>query len=215
MHETANMTSSNIGLSVLRALSRARIPILTVALTYVIAVVIGIAMVHAGNEFALAYGDNLVARARRSDPAAIAFREGDRLRAAVLDFGRNLLLGAVPNTVAGLGIIFPYPLAVYRGWVGGIVSVDNTHASRLRDPYKAAYYILVLILQLVPYSLAGGAGVNLGLARFRLRPFYQGEKWFGLPKEAIRDVLRIYLLVVPLFLVASLWEFVSPWNPGQ
>ncbi len=66
-----------------------------------------------------------------------------------------------------------------------------------------------LILQLVPYSLAGGAGVNLGIAYLRPRPFYQGDKWQGIPKEAIRDAFRIYLLVAPLFLAASLWEFLA------
>jgi hypothetical protein len=55
-----------------------------------------------------------------------------------------------------------------------------------------------------------GAGVNLGVAYFRPRPYYQSEKWLGMPKEAILDVFRIYTLVVPLFLVASLWEFLSP-----
>ena len=66
-----------------------------------------------------------------------------------------------------------------------------------------------LILQLIPYSLAGGAGVNLGIAYLRPPPIYQGDKWYGLPKEALRDVLRLYLLVVPLFFVASLWEFLA------
>jgi hypothetical protein len=29
------------------------------------------------------------------------------------------------------------------------------------------------------------------------------------PKEALRDAARIYMLVVPLFAVASLWEFLA------
>lgn len=194
-------------------MSRARIGVFTIALTYAFSVIVGVAMVHAGNEFALSYGDSLIARARESDPAAIAFRQGNRLGAALLDFGENLLLGAIPETVGGASVILPYPLAAYRGWVGGLVSVDNAHASRLADPRKAAYYVSVLILQLVPYSLAGGAGVNLGLAYFRPKPYYRGERWLGLPKEAVLDAARIYVLVVPLFLIASLWEFLSTWNP--
>jgi hypothetical protein len=67
--------------------------------------------------------------------------------------------------------------------------------------------LITLTLQLIPYTLAGGAGVNMGLANFRPKTFYQGEKWLGIPEEAIRDALRIYLVVVPLFLLASLWEF--------
>ena len=169
-------------------------------------------MAHTGNEFALSVRDSLVARAHADDPASIAYRQGDRLQAALWDFGRNLFLGAASDTVGGMAIVIPYPLVIYRGWVGGIVSVDSARVSRFSEPFQAAYYILTLILQLVPYSLAAGAGVNLGIAFFRPKPYYQGDKWFDLPREAIRDVLRIYVLVVPLFFIASLWEFFSSWN---
>jgi hypothetical protein len=194
------------GAQIIRALSRARFGILTIALTYILSIAIGALMVHTGIGFAIAYRDNLVARADADDPSLIALRAGNRLKAALWDFGRNLFAGAA-NTGGGMGIVFPYPFVAYRGWVGGIVSIDDNHTSRLSDPHEAAYYLLTLLLQLIPYSLAGGVGVNLGIASFRPRPFYQGEKWYGLPKEAIWDVFRVYALVVPLFLVAALWEF--------
>jgi hypothetical protein len=203
------MNSNRIGAQVLRALSRARIGILTMALTYVLGVVCGALMVHAGNEFALAYRDRLVTRARAGEPALIALRQGDRFTAALWDFGGNLLRGAVPSTIAGLSVVFPYPLAAFRGWIGGIVSVDSAHLSRLAQPGEALYYSLTLMLQLIPYSLAGGAGVTLGIACLRPQPFYRGDRWLGVPKEAIRDVFRIYLLVTPLFFVASMWEFLA------
>ena len=193
--------------SVILALRRARIPILTFTFTYLLAVLVGIVMVHSGNDFALSSRDALVARAQRSHILQ-AFHEGNRLGAALLDFGGNSL-AACANTISGLSIIVPYPIAAYRGWVVGIVSVDSSHVSRLADPMDAFYYILTVVLQLIPYSLAGGAGVNLGLSFIGPIPFYQGEKWLGLPKEAVRDVLRIYLVVVPLFLIASLWEFLA------
>ena len=199
-------------MNIVRALSRARIPILTIALAYVLSLVIGIIMVHTGNEFALSYRDSLVARAHADDPASIAYQQGDQLQAALWDFSRNLFLGAVTDTVGGTAIVIPYPLVIYRGWVGGIVSVDSAHVSRFQESFQAAYYIITLVLQLVPYTLAAGAGVNLGIAYFRPKPYYRGDKWFDLPREAIRDVFRIYMLVVPLFFIASLWEFLSPWN---
>ena len=196
----------------LRAVSRARLPIITIAATYLLTVIVGIGMAHAGNEFALSYRDNLVANAHRSDPASVAYRDDRPIEAAVWDFGRNLLLGAVPDTIAGVSVVAPYPLAASRGWVGGIVSVDADHSSRFSDPFEAAYYASVIVLQLIPYSLAGGAGVNMGLGYFRPRPYYQGPRWMGIPREAIWDAARVYVFVVPLFLVASLWEFLSPWN---
>jgi hypothetical protein len=77
----------------------------------------------------------------------------------------------------------------------------------------AVYYLLTLLLQVTPYSLAIGAGVNVGVALFRPPQHYQTEKWLGLfPKEVLWDLGRIDLIVIPLFLVASLWEFLSPWN---
>lgn len=204
------MLSNKIFLSpVLSALSRARLAILTVALTYALSLGVGIAMAQTGNQFALAYRDQLVAGARESNPASLALQNGDRWRAALFDLSGNLLLGAVPNTVTGLSIIIPYLLAAHQGWVGGIVSVGNGHVSRLANPSEAIYYIAVVILQLIPYTLSAGAGINLGLAYLRPNRYYQGAKWLGLPQEALRDVARIYLLVVPLFLLASLVEFLA------
>jgi uncharacterized membrane protein SpoIIM required for sporulation len=129
------------------------------------------------------------------------------------DFSGNLAIGALPQTVLGFGIILPYPTVAYQGWVGGIVSVRNDHTSRFNDARSAVYYLLTLGLQVIPYSLAVGAGVNVGVSLLRPCPYYQTGKWLGVfSKEALGDAGRIFLLVIPLFLVASLWEFLSPWN---
>jgi hypothetical protein len=190
------------------AIRQARVPILTIALTYLIAVLIGIAMVHMGVPFALDARDTVVAKAYSgSDPTTTALRNGQPLVAALSDFTRNLFFGAVPSTISGLGVVFPYPDALYRGWVGGIVSVDGNHNSRFAQTSEAVYYIVTLVLQLIPYSLAGGAGVYLGLAYFRTHSGAQPAKWYELPRPAILDVARIYLMIIPLFFIASLWEF--------
>ena len=213
MNTGSPLSSSAFMPSVARAVGRARRSILTIAGTYAGSILIGIVMVHAGNTFALKYGDHLVNQAQQQDPAAVAASRGNNLQAAWRDFGGNLVLGAVPKTISGFAIVFPYPFVAYQGWVGGIVSVRRDHTSRLNNPRSAVYYLLTLLLQVIPYSLAVGAGVNGGVSLFRPAPCYQGEKWLGLwPKEVLRDVARIYALAIPLFLVASLWEFLSPWN---
>jgi hypothetical protein len=169
-------------------------------------------MAHAGSDFALRHRDVLVETASTTDPAAAALSRGFPLRAALLDFARNLCLVALPATVMGLGIVLPFPLAAYHGWVGGIVSVDGEHHSRLRPAKERWYYLTVMVLQLLPYSLAGGAGVRLGLAFLRPtgRFGYPGSaRWLGLPADGVRDVFRIYALTVPLFLVASLVEYLA------
>jgi hypothetical protein len=135
-----------------------------------------------------------------------ALESGNRLWAALTDFGGNLVMGALPITASGLGVIFPYPLVAYQGWVGGIVSVNADGSSRFADPREAVYYLVTLIAQLIPYTRAAGAGVHLGLEYYRQQS--SGKiKWYQLPREAVLDLGRIYLLVIPLFLVASLWEF--------
>ncbi len=204
---------ANFVTSVFQAIRRARLSILTIATTYAISLIVGIVMVHAGSPFALQSRDQLVNQASQQDPAAHATGRGNSLQAALWDFTGNLFVGAVPKTVSGFAVIFPYTLVAYQGWVGGIVSVNADRASRFNDPRSAAYYLLTLLLQLIPYSLAVGAGVNCGLALLRPQPCYQGEKWLRIfPKEALLDLARIYALVVPLLLIASLWEFLSPWN---
>jgi Stage II sporulation protein M len=192
------------------ALRRTRLPILWVALAYLVGVLTGALSVHAHNSFALNYRDGLVGRAYQSDPAALALSRGHWVRAAAADFAGNLLAGAAPSSIMGLSVALPFPLAVYRGWVGGIVSVDNHHTSRLAHARECAYYLGVLALQLIPYTLAGAAGVRLGLAVVlpRSRWAYSSQQlWLSLPAEGIRDALRIYLLVLPMFLIASAVEF--------
>lgn len=192
------------------ALQRARQPILWIGLTYLLDVVAGALMVHAGSGFALSQGDKIVGQAVATDPATGALLSGMPVRAALFDFAGNLGRGAIPTTVMGLGLVFPFPVAAYRGWIGGIVSVDGEHKSRLRNWREASYYLGVLVLQLIPYSLAGGAGVRLGLGFLfpKGRWGYKGSKrWLTIPADGVRDVARVYVLVVPLFLVASLVEF--------
>jgi hypothetical protein len=122
------------------------------------------------------------------------------------------LRGAAADALGGLGVVFPFPLIAYRGWVGGIVSVDGSHASRLLNPTKTAYYLSVLLLQLTGYTLAAGAGVNAGLSFWRPRPEHADKKWLGISVEAFRDLARIFILVIPILFLASLWEFLGPWN---
>ena len=204
---------SSIAQTVARSVVRARFSILTIALTYTAFIILGIVLTHMGNMFALKARDQLVSKAVQQDPAAIASNNGDNLQAALLDFGGNLVLGTLPKTVSGLAVIPAYPLVAYQGWVGGIVSVRDDHSSRLDDVRSAVYYLLTILLQITGYSLGIGAGVNVGIAMFRPQPYYQGAKWLGIiPKEALRDVGRVYMLVIPIFLIASLWEFLGPWN---
>lgn len=191
-----------------RALGRARLGIVSVGVAYLLSLAAGLAMVHSGSAFALRHGDRLVSQASATSPILRALRNGDRWTAAALDAGGNLV-GAVASTLSGYWAPAVYPVVIYRGWIGGIVGVDRHHRSRLADPAERVYYLLTLFLQLVPYTLAGGAGVTLGIARVRPVGPYDGARVLGLPVEALRDAARIYLLVIPLFALASSFEFLA------
>ena len=189
-----------------RALRRARAPIFTIALTYFIFFLTGLAMVHAGSKFALNRRDRLVTHGESQDAAAIAFQHGKRLKAASIESGRDSLR-ALTRVLEGLTVVVPYPSAAYTGWYRGILSVDSAHRSRVADPFDALYFLMYQLLQGLSSSLAAGAGVNLMLAVFRKRPWYAGRKLLGVSIEALHDLLRMYLLAVALIFVASFWEY--------
>lgn len=191
------------------ALRRARAPIAVVAVASGLPLVLGAVLATTGNDVALGERDRIVAVAQGSEITA-AYRQGDRLRAALLDFGGNVE-AALVTSVTGLAIVGPVPIAAYRGWVGGLVSVDSAHASRLRDPATALYYVVTLVLQLVPYILTGGAGMALGLAAWGKRNDASVPSHLGLriPGETIRDVGWIWAAALPIFLAGSLFEFLQ------
>ena len=171
-----------------------------------ISVAAGIAMVGMRNAFALKRRDEVVLAAQSSE-IIVADRGGDHIRAAVLDFAANLVLGGVTSTLFGLAVVGSYPIVAYSGWIGGIVSVDARHESRRADPRQATYYLVTLVIQLIPYSNAGGMGVYVGVDAWRALRNPRSDSWLGFSKDRLRDVAHAYVIVIPLFLVASQWEF--------
>src|SRR5579864_8996856 len=87
-----------------RALARTLIPTGTMGATYILSVTVGIVMVSADSRFALDYRDKVVSSAEDRSPTLKSLQSGRHVEAAILDFGGNLVLGALPNTVAGLGV---------------------------------------------------------------------------------------------------------------
>jgi len=70
-----------------------------------------------------------------------------------------------------------------------------------------------LLLQFIPYSLAIGAGIKCGV------DFYnkQQDEWMAFveiknSKKQPFDLGYVYIVVVPLFFIASCFEFLSAWN---
>jgi hypothetical protein len=170
-------------------------------------------MVHKGNSFAISYRDKIVGKALTTDSASINYQKGKYFSAALRDFSGNLLYGAIPQTFLGFGIVIPYFTVSKQGWIAGIVSINSEHKSRFKNFKSTFYYFFVLLLQFLPYSLAIGSGIKFGV------DFYTDNKMHGwmirnyrIPKQDLLDIGYVYLLVVPLFFLASCFEFMSTWN---
>jgi hypothetical protein len=193
-----------------RAFRRARGPIAASAVTYVTFLLLGIALASSGWPFAVNQRDSIVSGAQ-TNPITVEHQQGNHLIAALLDFGANTGLGAIPTSIIGLTVIGPFPIAAYRGWVGGIVSIDSSHHSRLATPSGAIYYLVTIILQLIGYVLTMGAGVHVGWSAWKIRHDTSVRSLAGvrIPSTALRDAGYIYIVAVPVFLIGSLWEFLA------
>jgi len=208
-HRSARAGRRRVVQRVSEALGRARAQIAIVAVASIFPLVAGGALATSGNGFALNERDRIVGAAKGSEINA-AYRQSDRARAALLDFVGNVE-AALVTSVTGLAIVGPVPIAAYRGWVGGLVSVDAQHASRLSQPGPAFYYLVTATLQLVPYILTGGAGMYLGLVAWRRRDdaSVRSRLTLRIPDASVRDVGWIWALALPIFLAGSLFEFLS------
>jgi hypothetical protein len=196
-----------------RALGRARWPIVSVWLTYVVAVAAGIAMVHRDVPFATDHRDRRVRIVVPTGHARMPDRRGGDVREALRDFAANATIGTLPKAVSGLAVVLAYPQVAYQGWIGGIVSRASNGPSRFGDWRGAIYYLVTVVLQVTGFALVVGGGVNAGVALLRPRAEYRGFKWLGiLPVEAAKDAGWLYLAALPILLLASTWEFLSPWN---
>lgn len=185
---------------------------ITIFVTYACSAGVGAAMVHSGNRFALARRDAIVAAASR-DKISTDYRAGRRYRAALRDAAANFGLAALPQTVTGLTIVMPYATVSRQGWIGGIVSVDGRHASRLRSPRGASYYVGVLLLQFLAFSVCIGGGVRCGVALYEENREVGWRFWrYRLARTSVSDLALVVCASVPLFLLASTFEFLVSAN---
>ncbi|MCL4538483.1 MAG: hypothetical protein M1378_02605 [Bacteroidetes bacterium] len=199
--------------SILAAVVGCRLYVLSIFLVYVISCTVGILMVHSGYQFALSERDKIVGVAVQTDKAALNYQSGKKFTAALYDFAGNLFIAAIPQTVIGLAIVPPYFTVAYQGWVGGIVSVDGSHQSRLTSFKSSVYYFIVLLLQFTAFSLSIGAGIKCGVDTYKRNLEVSWRFWkFRIPKESLADVGYVYLVSLPVFLAASSFEFLSSWN---
>ena len=192
---------------------RCKIYALTIFSTYCISCITGIAMSHSGNSVALSCRDRIVGNAVKTDEASISYQAGNNFSAAIYDFTGNLFFVAIPQTIMGLTIVIPYFTTAAQGWIGGIVSVDAAHNSRLKHVKSSLYYLLVLLLQFISFSLSIGAGIKCGVDFYNANRLTGWEfRRYRIPKASLIDLGMVYAVAIPLFFLASCFEFFSAWN---
>lgn len=203
---------NKIIVSITTSIKKCKAYIVSVFIVYCFSCLIGIIMVQTDNNFALSQRDKIVGIATHTDKASISYQQGNSLRAALYDFTGNLFL-SITQTFLGLGLVIPYFTTSYQGWIGGIVSVDNFHKSRLKKIKSALYYFIVLFLHFTAYSLSIGAGIKTGVEVYKQNNLVSWRFWkYRIRKENLLDVIYIYMFSVPIFFVASFFEFFSSWN---
>ena len=195
----------------IQAFQRCKKFCISIFIVYLISCLTGSIMVHSGNTFALSFRDKIVGRAIVNDKASTNYNSGNKFKATLIDFSGNLLLGSTVQTVLGISVAIPYFSTFFQGWVGGIVTVDGTHKSRFSNRKSTSYYLIVFILQTLAYSLCIGSGIKLGVETYRLNKTTSVLK-YRLHKQSLKDILLIYVLAIPIFFVASCFEFLSSWN---
>ncbi len=117
-------------------------------------------------------------------------------------FTFNLSIGAFLSTTVIGGVLFfmPYLIAVWRGFIVGLLfyGVDAT-------PGVAVAFYGTFILEFGAYTISSVAGTDIGLSLlFPTRKGVESRK--DAFRLAVADARRLYILVVALLLLASIWE---------
>ena len=113
----------------------------------------------------------------------------------------NIVFGAfISTTVFGLVFFFPYIIAVWRGFIIGVLFYGME-----AGPFKSAVFYGTFLLEFAAYSISSAAGTDMGLGLI-----WPGRKGKESRKEAfwasVADAKSLYLLVALILAAAAIWE---------
>lgn len=113
----------------------------------------------------------------------------------------NLVFGAFfSTTLTGVVFFFPYMIAVWRSFIIGILvyGIDSS-------VYAGVVFYGTFVLEFGAYCISSAAGTDLGLSI--LSPGRKGKATRGeAVRESVRDMSRLYRLVVIILFISAIWE---------
>ncbi len=116
-------------------------------------------------------------------------------------FGFNLVFGAfVSTTFMGLVFFFPYLIAVWRSFIIGVLVSDMDSS-----PVMNVIFYGTFILEFGAYCISSAIGTDLGLSVLWPSRKGVGSRMEAL-REAARDGVKLYVLVIIVLFVAAIWE---------
>lgn len=119
-------------------------------------------------------------------------------------FAFNLIVGAFfTTTVTGAAFFIPYMVAVWRGFVIGILTFGL-----IDTPTMAVAFYGTFILEFFAYSLSSAVGTDIGLSLIWPERKKQTSRKEAL-REALRDGADIYFLIIIILFIAAVWEITS------
>ena len=113
----------------------------------------------------------------------------------------NIVLGAfISTTVFGVVFFFPYIIAVWRGFIIGMLFYGLDAA-----PFKSTVFYGTFLLEFGAYSISSAIGTDIGLGLI-----WPGRKGTESRMEAFRasvaDAKKLYFLIALILVVAAVWE---------
>jgi hypothetical protein len=191
------------------AAARMKISIVVVTLMYASSFLAGWYLISANSPFAVEVRQGVLGAVVTEAPFATIIQslQGGELALAILTtFVLNLVVGAfvtttLPGIIPVIGAAFSGLVTLLRGFVIGVTYPEVLSAS----PVAFALGLGTMVLELGAYVFSGAAGIHIALAPILPRRYGTESRGMAF-KNAWRDSVRVYPIVIILLALGAVWE---------
>jgi hypothetical protein len=191
------------------AAARMKISIVVVALMYVSSFLAGWYLISTSSPLAVEIKQGVLGAVVTEAPftTIIQSLQGGELALAILTtFVLNLVVGAfatttLPGIIPVIGAALTGVVTLLRGFVIGVTYPEVLSAS----PVAFALGFGTMILELGAYVFSGAAGIHIALAPILPRRYGTESRGVAF-RNAWRDSVRVYPIVIILLALGAVWE---------